>query len=212
MSGAAWKRRPATFVACAALLTVTLPAGCGSVGGASEVSSAATTTVGAAADSYPTYGLWAGNVEVLPLDTAHLPPAFKEKPTAATTVRPTADDGTPPLMNIDEIKEPVWVFADQVDLEANGSAIERARVEGRPVVIYGARKDQVEQALGVDGTTFALAPDVPSNKQIWAWLPWMPNAPNETLRVMVLRTPLDDPTAMWSIMAQATLQASNESR
>lgn len=114
------------------------------------------------------YGLWVGNVEVIPSRPAELPPVFFEEmpPTAAV---PVDGQGRPLAMDPAKINKPLWVFANQIDIQNLSDKVHDAQTAGRPIVIFGAETNSIEQLFGQTSAWNSLAP----TETAWSWLPWM---------------------------------------
>jgi len=112
-----------------------------------------------------TWGLWAGVVETIPAQPASLPASFHEAPTTST--RPYTDA----YMDINEIEEPLWVFADEVHLADYVDEIEQALSKGRPVVIAQASPQEV-QALLPSAPPLGESDTVPADDWVVFYSPW----------------------------------------
>jgi hypothetical protein len=117
------------------------------------------------------YGLWAGNVEVVPARPTELPARFFEKAPATRRV-PLDSQGRATVMDPTKMKKPLWVFADQVSLQSATGKIHAAMSAERPIVIVGADQGSVEEVFG-QTLDSRLSSDEPLTRTAWSWLPWM---------------------------------------
>ena len=117
------------------------------------------------------YGLWAGNVEVVPARPTEFPARFFEK-APATRRMPIDSQGRAVVMDPTKMKKPFWVFADQVSLQSVADKIHAAMTAGRPIVIVGADQSSIEEVFGQTLDSH-LSSNVPLTRTAWSWLPWM---------------------------------------
>jgi len=167
------------------------------------------------------WGLWAGNVEVLPESTMHLPPEFYTGPATPATapdlpqyLRDAGMSFKPPS----EIEKPLWVFADEVDIDQVADEISAAREAGRPVLVVNVQSNAAAAALGVDIEGNVREGDVFRGQEaapnlVVAWIPWReyplslgPITPRGYWASPDVTIPANpDPETVYAFLAPATL-------
>jgi hypothetical protein len=160
---------------------------------------------GEASSVGPLYGLWAGNVETLPSQPTQLPAVFFEEAPAAAAV-PVGSQGRPLLMEPARINKPLWIFADQVDLQSLSDTIHAAQAADRPIVIIHADPSSIEDLFG--RTTDTSTSNDPAYVA-WAWLPWMTDPPTRSTLLIADNEDLSDEELQWkyyAFMVGSTLQ------
>ena len=114
------------------------------------------------------FGFWAGNVEVIPERSAHLPDFFYSGPTplpAPRTDQPSA------FVDPTAINKPLWVMGDEVNPLDFQERIRAAAAADRPVLFYATTEEVAEAAMGIEdnGSGSSAAP---LSLQIRPWWPW----------------------------------------
>ncbi len=113
-------------------------------------------------------GFWAGNVEVIPENSVHLPDFFYSGPTpcpAPRTDQPSA------FVDPGAINTPLWVMGDEVDPLDYTERIRAAMAEDRPIMFYATTEEVAEETLGIEDPASGTS-SAPMSLQIRPWYPW----------------------------------------
>ena len=113
-------------------------------------------------------GFWAGTVETIPVEGAHLPDFFFSAPTPSAPIR-TDGSGQPIQKDPAEIKKPLWIFGDEVRVDDYLDQIRQAKQDQRPVLFYATSVADAARALRVEAD---VDTDAPVERLIVFWLPW----------------------------------------
>lgn len=113
-------------------------------------------------------GFWAGNVETIPVESAHLPDFFFSGPTPSRAAR---TDGSGQAVQKDpaEINKPLWIFGDEVRIDDYLDRIRQAKQDQRPVLFHATSVTDAARALQVEAE---VGTDTPLDRLIVFWLPW----------------------------------------
>lgn len=113
-------------------------------------------------------GFWAGNVEVIPENSIHLPDFFHSGPTplpAPRTDQPSA------FVDPTTINKPLWVMGDEVNPLDYTERIRDAAADDRPIMFYATTEAVAEEALGIEDPASGTS-SAPMSLQIRPWYPW----------------------------------------
>ncbi len=114
------------------------------------------------------YGFWAGNVEVIPEHSAHLPDFFYSGPTPKPVPR---TDQPPAFVDPTAINKPLWVMGDEVNPLDYTERIRAAAAAERPIMFYATTEEVAEAALGIKDNG-SSSDSSPLSLQIRPWWPW----------------------------------------
>jgi hypothetical protein len=131
------------------------------------------------------WGLWAGNVDVLPAHTTRLPAEFYQRPAAAETIHLPANARDSLFASPDGIPKPLWVFFGEVTVDQVRVQVVAAKAAGRPVFLVGAADDVVKQLLGAPSPG-SSSTSTPGWSRARAIAFWTPREPREVRQGVIL--------------------------
>jgi len=150
-------------------------------------------------------GFWAGNVEVIPEKSVHLPDFFYSGPTplpAPRTEQPSA------FVDPTAINKPLWVMGDEVDPLDYVERIRAAAAADRPIMFYATTEEVAEAAMGIEDNASGTS-SAPMSLQIRPWYPWQKEG---GLGVFTwgnaeAEKEMSSPNWVFQMLAQATLES-----
>lgn len=152
-------------------------------------------------------GFWAGNVEVIPKNSIHLPDFFYSEPTprpAPRTDQPSA------FVDPTAINTPLWVMGDEVDPLDYVERIRAAMADERPIMFYATTEEVAEEALGVEDAASSSS-STPLIFEIRPWYPWQTRGGvgTYTWYSAGAEEEMSSPDWVFQMLAQATLESSS---
>lgn len=125
---------------------------------------------------------------------------FEKAPTAAAV--PLDSQGRPLVMDPAKVNEPLWIFADQIDLLSVSGKIHDAQAAERPIVILGADVSSIGKVFRqpIDTT-----PSAGGSRTAWSRLPWMTQRPTLSSMLAVPDDSLSTEGQYYAFMVDSTV-------